>query len=175
MEQWRTVIDDNGEVWKNYEVSTHGRVRSLNYKGVKGRVQELKPSAIKDGYLQVVFHKNGNQKHFLVHRLVALAFIPNPHNKPTVNHLDQNTQNNHVENLQWATMKEQNTHGTHSESSAKARRNMNGKRVLCVETGIIYESTQQAERETGLSQSSISACCRGKRKTCGKCHWEYAD
>ena len=90
--------------YKNYSVSNYGKIRNDK----TGRI--LKPSNNSTGgYLFVGLSKNGICKSQKVHRLVALAFIPNPENKRTVNHIDGVKINNFVSNLEWATNKE-NTH-----------------------------------------------------------------
>lgn len=167
VEVWKTCIY-NGVTYDGYEVSTEGKVRSLNYRG-HGKVQELKQRKNDRGYLSVILCKNGKTKHCRVNRLVAEVFIPNPNNKPTVNHINEQKDDNRVENLEWATHKEQVHHGTYMQRRAKTQ----GKRVLCIETGVIYESTSDASRKTGLSQSNISECCRGIRKTTGGYTWKY--
>ena len=165
-EQWKQIVIDG--VTYDYEVSNTGKVRSLNY-GRTGKAKTLEQADNGKGYLFVNLYKNRKCKKYYVHRLVATMFIPNTENKPTVNHKDENKTNNHVENLEWADMKEQVNYGTRTERDKQVK----SKRVRCIETGIIYDSTQQAERETGLSHSDICRCCNGKRKTCGKLHWEY--
>ena len=103
-----------GDVITKYSVSTFGRVRN----DISGRI--LKPSYTHDGYLMVRLSINGKMpaKTCRVHRLVAEAFIPNPDNKPTVNHKDGCKPNVGVDNLEWATHSEQITHayrtGLHS-------------------------------------------------------------
>ena len=107
--------DLNGELWKStggnmyesdYQISTFGRVKSIK----DGRERILKPSVDKDGYLQIALSKNGNVKKFKIHRLVAPAFIPNPDGKSQINHRDGNKMNNHVDNLEWNTDRENNLH-----------------------------------------------------------------
>lgn len=113
------------EVWKDvfgyeglYQVSNFGRVKSLDrletikcrwggeaLRPVKGKI--LIPRVHSNGYLRVGF---GRKKDVYIHRLVAQAFIPNPDNKPQVNHKDMNKKNNSVENLEWCTQKENNVH-----------------------------------------------------------------
>lgn len=118
------------EIWKPiigyenyYEVSNLGRVRRIKAAhGTQiGRI--LNGMLDSDGYLNVCLTANKNQKWFLVHRLVAQAFLPNPENKPTVNHIDGNKQNNSVSNLEWCTQKENIAHawrtGLCSEESRK--------------------------------------------------------
>ena len=106
------------EIWKDiegyeglYQISNLGRVRSLARATTSGKVlKQMK----KHGYMNVCFSKNNVDKYFRVHRLVALAFIPNPENKPTVNHIDGNKANNNVSNLEWATHSENETHSYRS-------------------------------------------------------------
>ena len=96
------------DVWKPitgyeglYEVCSAGFVRRMPSERV------LNPSPDKDGYLRVTLYKNKKRKDMKMHRLVAEAFIENPENKPTVEHMDGNKKNNHVDNLIWATRSEQ--------------------------------------------------------------------
>ena len=165
VEEWRTVIVD-GEVYDNYEVSNMGNVRSL-----KGKIKLLKPHSV-GGYLQISLCKNGKRKYHYIHRLVALMFIENdePTVKTEVNHISEVKTENTVENLEWCSPKQNANHGTRTERSAKAR----SKRVRCIETDVVYESTKDVERKTGLLCGNISNCCNGKRKTYGNLHWEWA-
>ena len=103
MEEWKRVIIDGIE-W-NYEVSSHGRIRNL-----RGKIKDQQDNG--KGYLFVNLYRNGQQKNFYVHRLVANAFIPNPHNLTDVNHIDENKTNNCVENLEWVSHKNNMSHGT---------------------------------------------------------------
>lgn len=85
--------------YPDYEVDAVGNVYSLKY----GKVRMLKPADNGIGYYRVFLCKEGKQKRHLVHRIVAEAFIENPHNHPQVDHHDGNTLNNRVENLRWVT------------------------------------------------------------------------
>lgn len=112
------------EIWKPvtgyeglYEVSNSGYVHSINrivtdINGItyKRKGVNLKPNKTKCGYLQVGLSKNNSLMSYTVHTLVAVAFIPNTENKPTVNHKDGNKLNNNDWNLEWATKSEQTIH-----------------------------------------------------------------
>ena len=111
MEEWRDIPGYKGL----YQVSNLGRIKSLidkkydlNEKVVKiiNREKMLKQNLTKKGYCNVKLYKNGKGKTYKIHRLVAKTFIPNPENKPQVNHIDGNKQNNCVSNLEWNTNEE---------------------------------------------------------------------
>lgn len=108
LEQFK-YIDGYGE---KYVVSSWGKV----YRKVPGldkttELYEIKAEITKKGYLRVnLFDEDMVRKHFKIHRLVAQAFIPNPDNKPQVNHIDGNKQNNSITNLEWVTDAENKDH-----------------------------------------------------------------
>lgn len=102
----------NKEIWKDikgyetlYKISSFGNVKNINYRNT-GKERKLKCRKYKNGYVYVTLTKNKNTKTFLVHRLVAEAFIPNLENKKCVNHKDCNRSNNNIDNLEWCTHKE---------------------------------------------------------------------
>lgn len=118
----------------------------------------------RDGYRQVTLCYNGKQYNRRICRLVAKAFLPNPNNYPCINHIDENKENDMVINLEWCTYKYNNNYGSRGYAGCK--------KVRCVETGIIYKGTREAERQTGICHSYISRSARS-HKTSGGYHWEY--
>lgn len=115
--------DMPGEVWKdiedfpNYQVSNMGRVKSFCQQK-EGKI--LKQNFVRNNYLSVGLYYNGKTKTFRVHRLVALAFIPNPENKETINHINEVKTDNRVENLEWMTVKENIRWGTGIQRRAES-------------------------------------------------------
>ena len=178
LEIWRTAIYD-GEIYEGlYKVSNLGRILNLNYRNT-GRAELLNPYDNGKGYLQVNLLKNGETKKCLVHRLVAETFLPNPENKPCVNHKiegdegkkinmvifnEDGSMNKEKSTIECATYKENNDYGTHNERSAKAK----SKKVLqLTKSGELireWESTQECERN-GFNHSAVCRCCNGKQKT----------
>ena len=166
------------EVWKDiphyegrYLVSNQGRVFSLI------RKKYLKMSII-NGYCQVdLWDKYGNHRGEKVHRLVAMAFIPNPNNLPQVNHKNEIKVDNRVENLEWCDSQYNNTYGTRIQKQIDKQLNRKdlSKPIMCVETGIIYPSIAEASRQTNLDKGNIGSTYRGKAKSCGGFHWKFID
>ena len=176
IEEWKDiVIEKNGVIYDYtdlYQVSNYGRVRSLNFKHT-GEVRVLRNKVDKNGYLSVMLYKNKKASRFKVHRLVATAFIPNPYNLPVVNHIDENPSNCRVDNLEWCTHRYNVQYSSYKISeSLKGHKPTNIKKVICVETGQIFNSMDDANEWCG-KKDGVSACCRGEQKTCGGFHWMY--
>ena len=150
----------------NYQISNYGRVISKNYNH-SGKQKEIKFWKTKRGYLIASLFDGEKQHHNSVHRLVAKAFVPNPDNLPVVNHKDGNQLNNRADNLEWVTVRDNTMHGFYV-----LKHHGLTKPILCIETGKIYESAQQAGRELGICSNNISAAGRGTIKTAGGYHWK---
>lgn len=179
------------EVWKDiegyegkYMVSNLGNVKSLKYGG-KDCEKNLTPKVNNCGRLWVELFRNGERKQFLIHRLVAKAFIQNPNNLPQINHIDENPKNNRVENLEWCTGKYniEYYHERHPEAarcrkhSPKYKRRLNAKIKQVDKTGNTVRTWDDARTivlETGFNQWSITQCCDGKRRTAYGFKWQYA-
>lgn len=146
--------------YDNYFINNYGTVYNKHLK-------ELRKEKTKGGYLRVTLYKNGKQKHFLIHRLVAQAFIPNPKNLPEVNHIDNNPVNNRVENLAWCTAKENSRW-----SKSKPVKQID---VKSGKTIRLWRCIREADEVLGIDNSSISRCCRGKQNTAGGYKWEYIE
>lgn len=122
----------NSEEWKDipgyeglYQISNTGKIKGLPRVTMQNQILKeriLIPGVINNGYLQITLHKNGEHKNFLVHRLVANAFIPNPKNLPEVNHKDEDKTNCNADNLEWCTRQYNLNYGTRNQRSAESRR-----------------------------------------------------
>ena len=180
------------EVWKDiegyegkYQISNLGNVKSLNYNGRKGVEKNLVPKVNNYGRLWVELFMNGKKKQFLIHRLVAMAFIPNPNNLPQINHIDENPKNNVVDNLEWCTgeynvkyfYERHPGHAKNRKSSEKYNRRLNKPVNQIDENGNVvkcWEDSRTITRETGKNQWSIIQCCKGERHTAYGFRWQYA-
>lgn len=171
-EEWRDVVGYEGR----YQVSSMGRVKSLERKDCLGRIQKeriLKPGVNGGGYLKVGLRAGGKTRMFLVHRLVCQAFHENPDNKPQVNHLNEDKTDNRACNLEWCTRRENMNHGTRNERSAKARSKPIGQYTLDGELVKIWQSPCEAGKQIGLSDSHVSKVANGKLKTAYGFIWKY--
>lgn len=168
--------DNNGE-WKDipgyegyYQASIYGKIRSVNRMvefRISGRVQQvyrkskiLAENITQDNYVQVILSVNGVAKTLSVHRLVAQTFLPNPENKPQVNHIDGNTQNNNVNNLEWATRSENMTHAKDTglwnpKKCGEISRKLTGIKVRSITDNIIFDSLKSAGKYYGMDAESV--------------------
>ena len=174
-EEWRDIEGYEGL----YQVSSEGRVKSLERKVPKGygerTVKErfLKPSVGRGGYLFVVLCDGGKRKKLRVHRLVCQAFHDNLDNKQEVNHINENKTDNRACNLEWCTRRENINHGTRNTRTAKALSKPVGQYTLDGELVKIWPSATEAQRQTGFSSTSISQVANGKFKQAYSFIWKY--
>ncbi len=169
VEQWKDIAGFDGL----YQISNFGSVKRL------GRNERtLKPRMCK-GYETVCLCKNGIRHNRRINRLVALAFISNPENKPEVNHKDGNKRNNSVSNLEWCTSSENQIHAMRTGLNPMLKNNsVLSKPVdMLSKSGELlrtFPSFKEAERQTGISRRNIHSCCTGGRcKTAGGFVWKY--
>jgi hypothetical protein len=166
MEIWKDI-----EEFPGYQVSNYGRVIGKTGKILKGFISK--------GYMYMGYRVNGKKKSRLIHRSLAIAFIPNPKNKPTVNHINGNKLDNRVENLEWATYKEQTKHADENGLRIKVNeilRNkfeLDKKKIICIETGVMYNSLAEASIRTGFDKANISKSALNLRNTTNGFHWIY--
>lgn len=151
-----------------YEINTEGQIKNSNK-------HILSQSISNSGYYRVHLCRNGKAKWYAVHKLVTQTFIPNPLHLPEVNHKDENKLNNRVDNLEWCDSKYNCNYGARNERISKTQTNntYNTKQVQCIETGIIYPSIMEAQRQTGIFNTSIKQVCKKRQKTAGGYHWKY--
>jgi hypothetical protein len=139
-EQWKAIAECNGE----YQISDHGRVKSFK----RGKEKMRKPSIIGSGYLGlIIYGTKGERKSRTLHKLVAIAFIPNDQNKKEVNHIDGNKLNNHISNLEWVTRSENAQHGWRT-GLFEANRLSHSKAVIDIKTNKKYVSLKSACEDT---------------------------
>lgn len=170
-EKWRYIPNYNNR----YLISDKGRVKSI----YKGKEYILKQYLTIWGYKEVRLSLNGKHKGFRVHRLVAMAFIPNPNNLPCVNHKSEIRTDNFVENLEWCDHKYNSNYGT-----ARKKMSLNHINNATISVPIVqfdrngtiiaeYPSTREASRVLSMNNGNLSQALQGKRKTCGGYTWKY--
>ena len=147
-EIWKAIEGTGGQ----YEVSNTGKIRSNNYLG-HGKQRELCLVADHKGYLRVRIYIEGGGKTVKVHREVAKAFIPNPENKPEVNHKDGDKRNNRADNLEWATPGENTIHAYNSGLKEKTREWC---RHMGLTVGRVALEKQREERKTPVIATRLS-------------------
>lgn len=178
IEQWQDIEGFEGL----YQVSSTGQVRSvdrmlsyMNHGTWCSRIHRgklLKQDIDEDGYCRINLRKNSKDFRFGVHRLVAAAFIDNPNDLPVVNHKDGNKQHNCISNLEWCTVEYNNHHAAsiglrpHSiyEDRTAVKRKLSHP-VRCIESGVVYPSMIEAERQLGLGSTAVYFSIKNNRPT----------
>ena len=162
MEKWKVI-----ELYPKYEVSSFGRIRNVKTKYVLKFYKN-------NGYLVVNLMKDKKARRKLVHRLVAIEFIENKANKNTVNHIDGNKENNHIENLEWLTQKENIQHA-YKNNLSKVRVCPITQYNLEKEILRHFNSIKEVETEFGYDRSAIIRVCKGRSKTAYGYIWKYTN
>jgi hypothetical protein len=176
------------EIWKDitgyeglYQVSNLGRVKSLpRERKTYGKRTYKTKSLLMDapisekGYLRVCLSKDGKQRSYFVHRLVAVAFLDNKNSYPVVNHINGNKLDNRIENLEFCTQSHNVKEAYRIGLEKKAGRRVE-QYTKDMELIKLWDSVSEAQRYLGIEATNIVKCCRGKGKTAGGFVWRYYD
>ena len=157
-----------------YAVTSCGKIWSYRSK------KFLKPRKDRKGYLGVMLCKDGTQKSYKIHRLVAKAYLPNPNNLPQVNHKDENKTHNYLNNLEWISGIDNMNYGTRNERTGHSQMNKQGSKALLqydLQGNFIKEfpSVSEASRELGKSQANISRCANGFKNQAYGFIWKFKE
>lgn len=170
----------------DYYVTDTGDIYSRKHSRTS-RIKKLAQMKSKSGYLFLTLCLNGVRQQKRVHRLVAEAFIPNPENKPQINHKNGIRDDNRIENLEWCTPSEnilhayrviKTAHSPHYWKGKFGENNPTHKKVLQIKNNTIvakFYGLHEACRKTGVCFQNIYKCCNGKRKTAGGYQWRYVE
>jgi hypothetical protein len=186
MEIWKDIIGYEGL----YKVSNLGNIMSLEKHIINHsdkRIQIRPPRLLKQhknqfGYMKVWLYKNSKRKEYAVHRLVASAFIDNPDNKPCVNHIDNNRENNNANNLEWCTYKENSQWAEiqgRREFTKEWREKISATRKKKPVIGIndkgeqIYFDTIRNVTKGGFDAKAVINCCKEKQNSHKGYRWNY--
>ena len=171
-EIWKTINDFEG-----YIISNFGNLISLKNSQTKYLTKRIN----KKGYVEYKLTRNGKSSYYKAHRLVAKTFIPNPENKPQVNHIDGNKQNNHVDNLEWCTNSENQLHAYRNVLKRPTRGHLrhNARPINQYDLYGNFIQTwsciKYASDNLNIHRSNIILCCQGIYKSTHGFIFKYAD
>lgn len=167
-----------------YEISNYGNVKALNYRN-RGITKNITPKKHNRGYLHVILYKQNTSKSFLVHRLVAEHFIKKDANQNEINHKDGDKTNNHIDNLEWCTHKENIHHFLDCLIDKKyggvrkrrAFKRLNKVLQLDMNNNLLktWDNLSSIKHALNFNESHIQEVCEQKRKTAYGYKWKYAD
>lgn len=174
------MIDTENLIWKDipgfeglYKVNNNGVVVKYDteyFSGCKASVNRIRKSfTVKqfntNGYNRLPLCVEGRQRLYLTHRLIALAFIPNPENKGYVNHINGIKTDNRVENLEWCTSSENQQHAWDAGLRTMTEKMINCRPIRCLNNDMVFQSITAASKYLNISAGSICQVCKGQRKT----------
>lgn len=168
-EEWSDIAGYEGL----YQISNYGEIKSSYTNKI------LKPNHENTGYLTVALYKSSKVRRCKIHRIVAETFIANEHKKPVVNHKNGDKTDNRVQNLEWATHKENMQHAFATGLKVGVNHPNNKKSIPVAQYDKnmnfvkLYPSINEAGRN-GFRTEEICKCCKGKKKTTGGYIWRYA-